>query len=71
MVTKKTPIEFRLLPVCKLEYEIEILNSRIFLLNQGEKRGSYAGCISHMYDLDLTITRCLKYSLSGREFQWV
>lgn len=33
MVKKKNPIEFRLLPVCKLEYEIEILNSCIFLLN--------------------------------------
>lgn len=58
-MVKKNPIEFRLLSVCKLENEIEVLNSCIFLFNWGEKRGSYAGCISHIYDLDLTMTNCV------------
>lgn len=59
MVKKKTPIELRLLPVCKLENILKFQFMHFPFHFWGGGRGSFAGCISHNYDLDLTMTNCV------------
>lgn len=52
---KKNPIEFRLLLENMLKVSIHAFTFSV----GGGGRGSYAGCISHIYDLDLTMTNCV------------